>query len=711
MILEASGAPLHHATVLIIQLGRSVETDDEGNFVFTSVPPGSYDLVAHMHNLTDARRSTTVAPGGTSVVDFQLQVSPLRQEVTVTASGREETTLESFATVAALDSSEMTVRAAAPSLGEYLENQPGIAKRSFGPGNSRPVIRGFDGDRVLVLQDGVRTGTLSSQSGDHGEPVDGSALERVEVVRGPATLLYGSNAIGGVVNAITGHHVLDQHPHPGLTGHLTGIAGTNNGQGGGSGGFEFGHKNWILWGSGGGQRAGDYRSAQGLVPNSDSVLKHATGGFGRYGERTSFNFSYGAQEGDYGVPFASEFHGHGEEQNEGEAQEHEHEEPVAIAYRRHNLRFNGSVKQIGRGLDQFQLGLNYSDWHHRELEGPVTGTRFYNKQFVYRGVFEQAKLGSLSGRFGFWGMRRDFKAVGEEALAPPVIQDAFALFGLEELTFERLRVQLGGRYERNAYDAEGLRDRTFNGFSGSAGVSIPLWSGAAFVSSFSHSYRAPALEELYNRGPHVGNVTFEIGNSNLRRERSNGFEVSFRQVSSRMRAEANFFQYHLDDYIYLAPTGEFAGGLPIANYVQGGVRYMGGEGRFDFGLNQYLWLNLGVDAVDARLKHSDLPLPRIPPVRGRLGCDVRYKGFSLRPELLLADRQDEVYLNETETAGYALVNVQGTYTFARQHTMHVFGVNVFNASDRLYRNHLSFIKDYAAEMGRGVRFSYTLRWF
>jgi iron complex outermembrane receptor protein len=181
----------------------------------------------------------TVTAGATATADFVLAISPLRQEITVTASGRPETTVETFSSVASLDTLELSTKAAA-SLGDVLDGQPGVAKRSFGPGTGRPVLRGFDGDRVLIMQDGVRTGSLSSQSGDHGEPLDPQALERVEVVRGQATLLYGSNAIGGVVNMIAGHHEAQSAGHEGLHGYLSGIGGTNNGLHGGSAGLDYG---------------------------------------------------------------------------------------------------------------------------------------------------------------------------------------------------------------------------------------------------------------------------------------------------------------------------------------------------------------------------------------------------------------------------------------------------------------------------------------
>jgi iron complex outermembrane receptor protein len=257
---ETGRAAAHDTTIHLTPSGRTARTDDAGNYEFSGLAPGRYEVVAHLHFFNDERRVVQVSPGGTEQADFHLRLAPVRQEVTVTASGREESTLETFASVTTLNGQQLTNRATASSLGELLDHEAGIAKRSFGPGTSRPVIRGFDGDRVLVLADGARTGSLSSQSGDHGEPVDASSLERIEVVRGPATLLYGSSAIGGVVNILSRHHELDEHPHEGLRGHATALGGSANALGGGSAGFEYGIGNYLLWAMGGGQRTGDYNT-------------------------------------------------------------------------------------------------------------------------------------------------------------------------------------------------------------------------------------------------------------------------------------------------------------------------------------------------------------------------------------------------------------------------------------------------------------------
>ncbi|HEU0142542.1 MAG TPA: TonB-dependent receptor [Bryobacteraceae bacterium] len=702
VVLDPSGEAVHSATVMIVQLGRSVQTDTEGAYQFNDVPPGTYDVLAHLHPLGDQRQRVTITSGAVAAVNFKLRLAAVHEQITVTASGREETALEAFQTVTSMQTLELTAKSA-PSLGEVLENEPGVAKRSSGPGTTRPVIRGFDGDRVLVLQDGMPTGTLGYQSGDHGEPVDVTSLERVEVVRGPATLLYGSNAIGGVVNAVTSHHQVHQHPHPGLRGHLTGMGGSNNGLAGGSGGFEYGYRNWLLWGGGGRQRTGDYHAPLGKIENSQTDNSQASVGLGHYGSKYFASLGYGFQEGTYGIPAGVEDLLHSEEG-------HDEHELVDLKFQRHNVRTGMGVKDFW-SMERFALTLDYTDWHHREMSLGEVHNRFYNKQFSYRGVFDQKKRGHNSGNFGFMGRYRDYKAIGEEAFAPPVTQTAFAAFALEQFSFEKFRIQLGGRIENTGYTPSGLRDRSFTGVSGAAGIQVPLWRGGSFVTNYTHSYRAPALEELYSYGPHAGNLTFEIGDANLRREAAEGLDVSLRHEHSRIKGEVNFFQYWIGDYVYLAPTGGIQDGLIEALYRQGDAHYQGIEGRIDAGICPNLWLNLGVDAVRATLTSTDMPLPRIPPLRGRIGMDVRYKGLSIRPGLLLTNQQDRIFPTETATAGYGVIDLAASYVYTQKHAMHVFGVDTFNLGNNLYRNHLSFIKEIAPEIGRGIRAYYTIQFF
>jgi iron complex outermembrane receptor protein len=314
-------------------------------------------------------------------------------------------------------------------------------------------------------------------------------------------------------------------------------------------------------------------------------------------------------------------------------------------------------------------------------------------------------------------MHRDFAASGEEALAPPTTHNAFAVFGLQTLDIEPVSIQFGGRVETNRYhpeatDARGiLPDRTFTGFSGAAGIRVRTWDGGAVVSNYTHSYRAPSLEELYNLGPHRGNLAFEIGNPNLTRERTDGIDFGLRHSSKRLRFEANGFYYHIRDFVFLAPTGDVEDGLSVGEYDQDTARFVGTEARFETALHSAVWLNLRLDYVNAELTADSTPLPRIPPLRGRAGLEIRYKGLLLNPEIIMANHQERLFPNETRTAGYAVANLSGSYLFSHGHTAHIVSFNFFNMGDRLYRNHLSFIKEFAPEMGRGLRVTYTLRFF
>lgn len=696
IMLADGGTPLHNVIVNLVQLGRSTETDEGGAFEFKNVPPGTYTVLAHMEGFPDQTQQVKVAAGVEATLDFRLRLAGLREEVTVTATGSEQSVFESFQSVNTVDSIRLA-QESHTSIGEVLDKEPGIAKRSFGPGSSRPVVRGFDGDRVQVTQDGASTGALGSQSGDHAEPIDVLSLERLEVVKGPATLLYGSSAIGGVVNAVTGH----DYAHEGWRGYFTGVGGTTNNQGAASGGLEYGTGKWMFWGNGTLQRTGDYDTPLGRVEQSFTRDANGLAGFGRYGDKSFASFTYSHDRRLYGIPFASFFESGGEETGSD----------VSIKARRHNFRFNGGWRNLDGFVNGFRLTLDYSDYAHDELEGEEVGTHFSNKNFMLRGVFDQRKTGRFTGSWGFSGFRRDYDAVGEETLAPPTVQKNFAVFGLQEIDFERVRFQLGGRVEHNGYDPQGSLERSFTGFSGAAGVRVGLWTSGALVANYTHSYRAPALEELYNNGPHLGNLTFEIGNPLLTRERNDGIDVSLRHDSKRVRGVANFYRYDIKDFVFLAPTGEIEDNLIEAVYSQADSRFYGTELSLEVAAHENLWVNVGYDYVNAELKETSTPLPRIPPMRARFGLDWRYKGFNLRPEASFVRDQDRLFPTETRTPGYAVFDVVASYTIARPHYAQVFSVNAFNLGDRVYRNHLSFIKDLAPEIGRGIRFTYTVRYF
>jgi len=712
--LHDSSQPLGGAEVLIVELSKQTISADDGTYSIENVPPGIYQVMAHVNSvLTEEAKAIEIRPSETTTTDFNLELQALRHEITVTAEGKQLTAFESFQSVDSLDSFDLAENAGV-SLGETLSNRvgSGIAKRSFGPGSSRPIIRGFDGDRVLVMEDGIRVGSLASQSGDHGEPLNMAQVDRLEVVKGPATLLYGSNAMGGTINAVSRHHSVHTHAHDGLRAYASSSAGTAASLGAANSGFEYGLKNWMIWGSGGGVRTGDYNTPIGEIFNSRARQLNGSGGFGFYGERHFFSTEIDVDDGSNGVPFAQDFEGEEDVQR------------IFLNSLRRSYSANWGMRNLAnKAIDNFTVKLRYVDWTHQELEQldsgeEQVGTAFSQGQFIYRAVFEQKAKGPWSGRFGIWGLDKAYDVTGAEALSPAVDQTAFAAFALEELSFEHLKLQGGLRLETNRYEPlqspnfDNRDVRRFTGVSASAGLHADVWQNGAFVASYAHSYRAPALEELYNFGPHVGNLAFEVGDPTLKAETGNGIDLSLRQDEEKIRGELNFFYYDFSNFVFSFLTGEIVDGLRVAEFTQRNARFVGGEAAVHFQLHPDLWLDLGLDYVNAKETDQNTYLPRIPPLRTSVGIDWHIGDLSIKPRIILANRQDKTFTGESATAGYALLDLKASYTIAKSTNLaHQFSVNVYNVGDALYRNHSSFIKDLAPEIGRGVKLSYVVRVF
>jgi iron complex outermembrane receptor protein len=734
--LEAGGDPVHGASIVVVGARRTAVTGEDGKFEIAAVPPGTYELLAQREHFTAARQTVTVTAGQTATVSFVLSITGVHEEVTVTgmASGA-ATTFESFSSVTSLDSVELAKDRGA-TITDALANQPGIAVRSFGPGNARPIIRGFDGDRVLIMQDGVRTGDLSSQSGDHGVTIDPAGLERLEVVKGPATLLYGSNAIGGVVNAITPQDAFRSAPFNGLLGGVSLDAGSGNGQGGGTANVQFGRGTWTVWGGGGGRRTGDYHAPSTVVENSGTRLGNARFGAGWVGQRMFFGVGTQLERSRFGVPFAGEFHSHADEESE-DSDEHT---DIDLETNRNEVRIDAGLRNFsGRFVDNVKLTVARTDYRHDEIEtvGGVDtlGTRFDNDVTSVRMELEQKRTGRLGGRLGIDWLGRDYRATGEEALAPPTTQRAFSAFVYEELGFQRFRVQFGARVERTEYDTgdrpagsephahEGEdgeldehdvpepRDRKFTGASASFGVHADIGARGAFVANVTTASRAPALEELYNFGPHVGNLAFEIGNPDLERERTVGLDLSLRGRTTHASGELNFFTYGIGNFVFLDFTGEEVDGLREASFLQGDSRFIGAEAKGDITLIGGVRLNGGFSLVRATLTSTDEHLPRIPPMSGRVELEVPWKGLTFSPEVVLTARQRDVFRDETTTPGFATLNASVTYFVAGGHATHSIALSAHNLTNKEYRLHTSFLKDLAPEIGRNVRLTYTVRFF
>lgn len=704
VIFGDNSKPLSGASVKIVQLNRTVVTRDDGTYEFIDLPPGRYTLVAHYGGFEDVIRSIVLVNGSSGVVDLSLQITGVKEQVTVTATGNKQSVFDAIQPTIAVSSNKILERGSV-GIGDAVNNQSGVTMRSATPASSRPVIRGFDGDRVLVATDGIRDGSVSALSENEAEPIDLMSLDRIEVVRGPSTLLYGSNAIGGVVNAISRHN---DDLQLGLRGYFTATGGSNNKQAAASAGVEYGFKNWMGWGSGSLLRTHDYRAGVnfGTVENTFARVGNGNGGLGYFARKAFFTVNYNYYRNRYGIPIDPA---------------DPDERTATIAGRHQNVRLNGGFRDLDSFIESIKFTLDYSKYTHRESEifnrDPSTQrfSDFNNQVYSYRGVFSQRRRGKLSGTFGFDGYHRKFFVTGQETLLQGIVnQNLNSVFALEQIDLERVTFQFGGRVENSRYrptDAS-LIKRDLYGFSGAAGMRVALWNNGAFVANYSHASRLPDLEELYDNGPHDDTVSFEIGNQNLKKEVSNGLDLSLRHQSNRFRADVNFFYYGIKNFVFLLPTGEINEdtGLEIAEYVQGDSHFTGAEANLDYQAHRFLNLFGGVDYVRAELR-TGVNLPRIPPLRGRVGFDAHFHSFDVRPEFILVRAQDRVFTGETRTPGYGVFNITASYTWLAKRFANIVAINAYNLTDKFYINHISFIKDFSPEIGRGVRASYTIRFF
>jgi iron complex outermembrane receptor protein len=429
------------------------------------------------------------------------------------------------------------------------------------------------------------------------------------------------------------------------------------------------------------------------------------GGVGWTGARAYFGVSGGLERNRYGIPFAGLLEG-------------EEDAQIDLEVKRQNVRFDTGVRNLSGGLaDAFRVTANYLDYQHDEIEIEDTeetlGTRFNNQVFTLRGELEQRPGRRLTGRLGVDFLTREYEALGEEALAPATTQRAFSAFAYEELAVGKHRLQFGGRVERTSYQAafeDGTVDRDFTGASGSVGLHATM-GPAAFVANLTGASRAPALEELFNFGPHPGNLAFEIGNPDLELERTLGVDLSLRGRGARGHGEVNVFVYNISNFVFLDVTDEIEDGLRVANYVQDDSRFTGVEAAGHIHLGPKAELHTSLGYVRATLTETDESLPRIPPFRGRVELEGKIGAFSISPEVVFSSKQSRVFRDETETDSWATFNIGATWQRTGSHGSHLIAVQAYNLTNKTYRLHTSFLKDLAPEIGRGVKVTYQLRFF
>jgi iron complex outermembrane receptor protein len=682
-------APLSGALVVIDELRREVRASDDGRYTFVDVPPGEYHVGVRAEGYTTRRTEVKV---GTTPATLNLSIEfDLHFAEVLSVSPNARPQFESYQPTTVLDGQELTKTLEA-TIGATLSESPGIALREFGPGPARPVIRGLDGDRVAVLEDGQRMGDLSSQSGDHAVPTNPAAARRIEVIRGPATLLYGANAIGGLVNVIT-DSIPSTKSH-GATGRVTLDFGSNGAQTGGAGDVHVGNGTFALHFGGAGRRAGNYSTPDGEVENSESRTAMGQIGGAWTGEKSYVGASYGYDDSEYGIPIVEEGN-------------------ISLTPQRHSFSARAGAQNLEGGwLQSYRATLGVRKYQHSELEGVEVGTTFHNDTVEGEVLLSHKRLGMLVGSAGGWFLNRSFEAIGEEALSPPVDQRAVAAFLYEEVESPHATLQFGGRLDHTSYrPAGGLRPRDFTEFSGSVGLLLkPREANDNIVLALNvaRAARYPALEELYYLGPHPGNLAYEIGNPDLGAEHALGFDVALRGRGPRFEAEVSVFRNGISNYIFREPTGDIEEEFPVVRNVAADSVLTGVEAHGDLKLTSTLTAEITYDWVRGTLQESGAPLPRIPPYRVLTGLTYQRDALQFGGSIQAVSAQTRVFGDETTTDGYTTGKLFAAYSFVRGGVLNTVTARLDNVADARYRNHLNYLKDLLPEAGRSFKLVYTL---
>ncbi len=577
-------------------------------------------------------------------------------------------------------------------IGETVSREIGVQTTAFGAGVGRPVIRGLDGPRVSVLSNGLGSGDVSTVSQDHAVAIEPFLADQIEILKGPSTLLYGSGAIGGVVNFVDGR-IPQSIPGNGISGRAEIRGNTVADERTGSARIDAGAGNFAFHFDGSYRDADDYKIPGGTLDNSFVKTKSGAFGASYIGDRGYVGFSVSRYLDNYGNPAEP-----------GDAEEGG--VTLQLAQTRYNVK--GELNQPLPGFDALRFSLGHTDYKHTEFEGAETGTIFLNQGNEGRIELVQSQLGGWDGAFGLQFLDRQFEAIGEEAFIPKTSTRGFGLFGIQQREFGALKLELGARIDKQSSDPQDDAKVDFTPVSFSLGGSYRLSDQWHVTANFDRAQRAPAEEELFANGPHVATEAFEIGNPDMSKETANQFEVGLHFHSDFVEGKLAAYTNRFSDYIYLVDTGEIEDDLAVRQWTQADARFHGFEAEAKFRLAENTSgrydLRLWGDTVRARLDDGG-NLPRIAPAR--VGADLGWKNDAWCASVGAAHyfAQNRASEFETTTDGFTLVNAHLSYAIPASGSLdwEVFA-DANNLTNQTARLATSYIKDLAPLPGRSLAF-------
>ena len=648
-------------------------------------------------------------------------------------------------------------RVVSPSLAETLRDVPGIHSSNFGAAVGKPVIRGLGGPRVKVMEDRIDSLDVSVSSPDHLIMIEPFTAESIEVLKGPSTLLYGSGAIGGVVDVDTGripdellnspegslevrdtdnadqssavgrvdfsrgkfsfhadgfYRDADQYEIPGFAESFA-MRALESGESGHDAHEDERHDDHEdeHHDDHGGEH-NDEGEAFGVLPNSQLEAIGGAVGASYFGDRGFVGLSLSKYESEYGLPGHSHAHHedeHGGEHGDEHGDEQGDEEGGSILdLEQTRLDLEAGLENPFSGVSAMNFRLGYNDYEHIEFEGSGEGgTTFATEALEARLEFTNEYVFGFEGVTGVQLSSREFSAIGEEAFVRPVDTETLGLFYVGQRSFGNLGLETGVRYENVKHDPTLGAKQDFNLGSASVGLIQPLGDNWTLSGQVDYSSRAPVAEELFSNGPHLATQTYEIGDPNLSEERAANITTTLRYQTGPLDFFISAYTSEFDDFIYEISAGREMDELPVLQWTQADATLSGFEASAVWQAMNWqtggLSLNAGFDVVRARLDSGDnRNLPRLPPQRWRLGAVADWNNLLVEVSWRSVDSQNDIGFGELPTEDFEDLRIYIGYDMEVGETSVELFLNGQNLTDDEQRYHTSFIKDLAPQRGRTI---------
>jgi iron complex outermembrane recepter protein len=733
-------APISAATVRVPGHPTTRTTTAAGSVQLDELGAGPLTITVERSGYSPAEVSLELGAGETLELEVELRRAQGRLDgIVVTVIGRNGGVRDVYHPTTTMSGDDLQ-RSLSSSVPATLEALPGFAVQYNGPGASNPTVRGMPGDRVLMLEDGHRTGDIYWTASDHGVMVEPISAERVEVLRGPASLLYGSNALGGVVNVVR-NDVPTTRPDR-VEGILAGqFESVNTGLS--SGAVVRGPAGPLaVYGEATGRLAGDSQTPAGTLDQTGMRAMNAAAGASWLPDWGILGASARYYDNEYGVP--GEF--------DGELIPGGHVGGVTIRATRLTSRLLGGYHGDLGLFDGVEIRSNITRYLHDEVEGVIGGQDVLGARFdqtstdthlvLHRDPLHDTESAvQVGGALGLSLQTRDLFAGGSSPGTRSGRERAAGAVGFGELGFSPLRIIAGLRYDfrhvtttnleplevrtRERTIVKPVEPRSFDAVSASVATMWDVMEGFTLGATLARSFRNPTIEELYSEGPHLADFSFDIGSPDLGPEIGLGADVFVKTHLSRLKLEVAGYYNRVDGYLYYNPTGETVRVIregsapretPVFEARGDDARFVGAEGRVQWDVGAGVHLDATASYTRAARRASGDPLPFIPPLSGRLQARYEQGPFfgSLGADLSAAQNRvprpvqvgDILEEPQQPTAGYALVNAGLGWRREGAFADHSIMLYVRNATNRTWRSHMSRIKDVAPQPGRNIQLSY-----